>query len=309
LARLLHKTALMRDYLGMEPTVSDPRGAGDGEQARLAAEPSHQAALTHPAGDPPAGKVSQAPARSIASGITATLARLPGARPGQVARGISGTIGRRPGPRRAPNARGIVGAVGRQPAAAPGRPARGAAGATSRLQWLRPGRLAGGPSRLQWLRPGRLAGGPSRLRSTLPGRLAIGTARKAEGFWRRHPLEATSLTLLALGGLAYPFPFWWLDFLVWLIGAAVAAWSQLWDLRDKWAALAGPVALVIVGTAATLAFGGARVTMAGYVHEALAGSLYLIKTGSLLGVVYLAWRVRRGRRSPSVPPWLRKPPA
>jgi hypothetical protein len=112
---------------------------------------------------------------------------------------------------------------------------------------------------------------------------------------------------MALAGLAYPFPFWWLDFAVWLIGAGIALSSQLWDLRDKWTSLAGPVALVVVGTAITLAAGGTHATMAGYVHEAQAGSLYLIKGCSLAGAGYLAWRVHLGRRTPPPPPWRRPP--
>jgi hypothetical protein len=96
------------------------------------------------------------------------------------------------------------------------------------------------------------------------------------------------------------------DFAIWLIGAAIAVPSRLWDLRDKWSGLAGPVALVILGTAITLAVGGTRATMPGYVHEALAGSVYLIKVGSLAGAGYLAWRVGKGRRIPRVPPWQRQ---
>jgi hypothetical protein len=285
----------------MEPTVSDPRGTGDGERAKLAAEPGQQDALTPPAGGSAAGKDPQAPKGSVASGTTGTLARLPGARPGQVARGLAGTIGRLPGPRRALTTRGSAGTIGRLPGPQPSRPARGVADGASRLQRLLPGPVvrgvAGGASRVRGV-----AGGDSRLQRLLPARLARGIA----GLCRQHPLEATALTLLVLGGLAYPFPFWWLDFAIWLIGASVATWSQLWDLKDKWGALAGPVALVIVGTAAMLVLGGARATMTGYVHEALVGSLYLIKTGSLLGAAYLAWRVHRGPRSPSVPPWLRE---
>jgi hypothetical protein len=288
LARRLHNTALMRDYLGMEPTVSDSHGAGDGEHAQLAAEPSQQAALTPAAGESVAAKDPQAPAGSVASGITGTLARLPRARPGQVARGLAGTIGRLPGPRALTTR---AGRIGRLPAPQPGRLGRWAADGVSRLQRLLPGRLG------RWA-----ADRVSRLQRLRSGRLARGIA----GLWRQHPVEATSLTLLALAGLAYPFPFWWLDFAIWLIGAAIAAWSQTWDLKDKWAGLAGPVVLVIVGTAAMLVLGGARATMTGYVHEALTVSLYLIKTGSLLGAAYLAWRVQRGPRSPSVPPWLRE---
>jgi hypothetical protein len=139
-----------------------------------------------------------------------------------------------------------------------------------------------------------------------PGSLARSISRRAEAFWRRHPREATCLTLMALVGLAYPFPFWWLDFAIWLAAAGVALSSQLWDHRDKWTGLAGPVVLVVVGTAMGLVLGGTHTRMSAYVHETLAGSLYLIKAGSLGGAGYLAWRVRRGRRNPPVPPWRRQ---
>lgn len=123
--------------------------------------------------------------------------------------------------------------------------------------------------------------------------------------WRGQPLEATAIGLMVIAGLAYPFPLWWVCFLTWLIAAVVATWSRLWDLKDKWVGIVGQVVLVFVGTILAVAMGGTRSHLAGYVHEAQTGSLFLIKIASLLGAGYLAWRVRRGRRSPTVPPWLR----
>jgi hypothetical protein len=110
---------------------------------------------------------------------------------------------------------------------------------------------------------------------------------------------------MVIVGLAYPFPLWWVCFLIWLIAAAMASWSHLWGLKDKWIGVVGQVTLVVVGTALAVALGGTRSHLAGYVHEAQTVSLFLIKIVSLLGALYLAWRVRRGRRSPSVPPWVR----
>jgi hypothetical protein len=110
---------------------------------------------------------------------------------------------------------------------------------------------------------------------------------------------------MVIAGLAYPFPLWWVGFLIWLAGAAVAMWSRLWDLSDKWVGIVGQVAVVVIGTAIALALGGTRSHMAGYVHEAQMGSLYLIKISALVGAGYLGWRVRRGPRSPAVPPWQR----
>lgn len=110
---------------------------------------------------------------------------------------------------------------------------------------------------------------------------------------------------MVIVGLAYPFPLWWVCFLIWLIAAALATWSRLWSLKDKWAGVVGQVVLVFVGTALAVALGGARSHLSGYVHEAQTVSLFLIKIASLAGAGYLAWRVRRGHRSPSVPPWVR----
>jgi hypothetical protein len=123
--------------------------------------------------------------------------------------------------------------------------------------------------------------------------------------WRQHPVEAASVTLMVIAGLVYPFPLWWAGFLIWLLGAVVGLWSRAWDLWDKWGGIAGQVALVVIGSAIALAVGGTRSHMAGYVHETQMVSLYLIKISALLGAAYLAWRVRRGPRSPSVPPWQR----
>ena len=114
------------------------------------------------------------------------------------------------------------------------------------------------------------------------------------------------MTLIAVAGLAYPFPLWWVCFLIWLIGAAVAAWSKVWDRSDKWGGIVGQVAAIVIGNAILLAIGGTRSHMAGYVHEAQAGSLYLIKISSVLGAGYLAWRAWRGPRRPAVPPWQRQ---
>lgn len=147
--------------------------------------------------------------------------------------------------------------------------------------------------------------GSSALRRVLPGLAARGIARKAAAAWRVQPLEATAITLMVIVGLAYPFPVWWVCFLVWLVAAAVAMWSRLWDLKDKWVGVVGQVVLVFVGTVLAVALGGNHSKLAGYVHEAQTVSLFLIKIASLLGAGFLAWRVRRGRRSPSVPPWVR----
>jgi hypothetical protein len=123
--------------------------------------------------------------------------------------------------------------------------------------------------------------------------------------WRQHRLESTCVVLMAICGLLYPFPIWVFGFLIWLIGAATAVSSRLWTLPDKWIGLVGPVALVVIGTATLLSFGGTRSTGRLYVHEALADSMVLIKIGSLVGAAFLAWRIFQGHRAPAVPSWRR----
>jgi hypothetical protein len=114
---------------------------------------------------------------------------------------------------------------------------------------------------------------------------------------REHPLEAAAVVLLGLGGAAYP-P-------VWLLGAGIAAASRVWDYRDKWIGLAGPVVLLVVGTVAGIALGSQHSTFSSYWHEGWLYADVLSRVGSLLGAAYLGWRMGRGRREPPVPPWSR----
>ena len=123
------------------------------------------------------------------------------------------------------------------------------------------------------------------------GRLARTVLARA----RRRPLEAIAVLLLSLGGLIYP-P-------VWLLGAAVALVSRVWDFRDKWIGLAVPVFLVIVGMVADVSLGGTRSGLSGYAREAWMFGGHISRVAAVLGAVYLAWRAERGRRSPPVPPW------
>jgi len=81
--------------------------------------------------------------------------------------------------------------------------------------------------------------------------------------------------------------------------------SKLWSPWDKWTGLLGPVVLVIAGTSAGLALGGKRHSLDAYVHEVLADSRFMIHIAALLGAGYLAWRIYRGQRAPTVPPWNR----
>jgi hypothetical protein len=139
-----------------------------------------------------------------------------------------------------------------------------------------------------------------------PGDVTREIARRAADVGRHHRLETASVVLMVVAGLLYPFPVWLVGFLIWLVGVGLAMMSTVWSLPDKWAGIVGPPALVIIGTATAISVGGKLATWPDYVHEVLTDSRYLIQVGALLGAGYLAWRLQRGRRSPMVPPWLRR---
>lgn len=142
-----------------------------------------------------------------------------------------------------------------------------------------------------------------------PGWIAGGAAALARGaarLWQRHPLEATVVLALAVGGLILPSSAWPAGLALWLLGAAAGLLSRLWSSRDKWIGLLGPVLLLIVGTGIVLTAGGRHRQPADYGHEALAGASILIRLGLVLGAGYLAWRTQRGSPPPPVPPWNRR---
>ncbi len=113
---------------------------------------------------------------------------------------------------------------------------------------------------------------------------------------RKHPLEAVAVVLLGLGGLILPFPFW-------LIGGLVALRSRRWDARDKWMALAGPplftlaVLLIRAGTSPGNFFSD--------FYRARHDVGLSIRAGCVLCASYLIWRLRRGPRLRTLPPWQR----
>jgi hypothetical protein len=145
-----------------------------------------------------------------------------------------------------------------------------------------------------------------RLRARGLGAAAGVLARRAADLGRRQPLEGAAVVLLAMGGLLYPFAAArLLGVVLWLLGILLAALSRLWDARDKWVGVGGPVVLVIFGTAVLIAIGARHVSAGAYVHEAQSDAADLMLAGAVLGAGYLAWRVHRGRRAPAVPPWLR----
>jgi hypothetical protein len=114
---------------------------------------------------------------------------------------------------------------------------------------------------------------------------------------RKHPLEAVSVILLGVGGLILPFPFW-------LIGGLVALRSRRWDARDKWISLAGPplvtfaVLLIRAGTSPGNFFSA-------FYHASQHDVGLSIRAGCVLCAGYLVWRLRRGPRIRTLPPWQR----
>lgn len=126
--------------------------------------------------------------------------------------------------------------------------------------------------------------------------LASVASRALDGS-RRFPMEATAVILLGLGGVIYP-P-------VWVLGACLALASKVWDYRDKWAGLAGPVVLTIIGTAACLALGTSRSGFGQYLHQTWVYLNIWSRVGAAAGTWYLVWRLAHERHDPDTPPWSR----
>jgi hypothetical protein len=119
---------------------------------------------------------------------------------------------------------------------------------------------------------------------------------RAVGSWyRRTPLEATAVTLLGLGVIFPP---------IWLLGAALALPSRFWDYLDKWAGLALPLVITIIGIAVGIVTSG-HVSMGHSMHEAWVYGVVASRIAALLSGCFLGWRTARGRRPPTVPPWNR----
>lgn len=157
------------------------------------------------------------------------------------------------------------------------------------------GRLAGGHHPKV---PEPRRSGPQRL-MTGPGRVALGRAWQlgdsAGVLARRHPLEIAAVLLLGVGGAIFP-P-------VWLLGVPLAMMSRVWDLRDKWIGVAGPVLAVIFGTVATLIMGGQQEPMIKYATEAWVWAGRIERVAAAVGAAYLLWRIFRGPRELKQPPW------
>lgn len=115
---------------------------------------------------------------------------------------------------------------------------------------------------------------------------------------RKHPLEAVATVLLGVGGLILPFPPFW------LIGGLVALRSRRWDARDKWIALTGPglVTLAVLIIRAATSPGN---FFPAFYHAAQNDGGASIRAGCVLCAAYLVWRLRRGPRLRTLPPWQR----
>ena len=115
---------------------------------------------------------------------------------------------------------------------------------------------------------------------------------------RSHPLETVVVVLFGVGGLIIP--------LIWLAGGLVAVASRVWDARDKWLALLGtPLFMFAALIVAGVLVGGRHGFFGEFIHAFDAYREYLLRAGSVLTAVYLAWRIRQGPRMRSLPPWQR----
>ncbi len=176
--------------------------------------------------------------------------------------------------------------------------------------WLRPGRPTPAPA------PGEAAplsivpgmsesGEPEDHPAAGPRSLAgwrspvVAILAEAWALARKHPLEAVAVVLLGLGGLILPWPF-----PVWLIGGLVAVRSRVWDARDKWVALAGPL-LVTFAVLLIRAVTSQDNFFSAFYHAARNDGRLSIRVGCVLCAGYLIWRVRRGPRLRTLPPWQR----
>jgi|HubBroStandDraft_1064217.scaffolds.fasta_scaffold04950_5 hypothetical protein len=125
-----------------------------------------------------------------------------------------------------------------------------------------------------------------------------GAATWVTAIVRRNPLEAIAVALLGVGGAVYP-P-------IWLIGVVLVLPSRKWSIRDKSIGIMVPILLVIVGTVLILVLGGQQNSLSSYAYEAWLGAERLSRAAVLGGGLYLFWALRRGRRKPKDPPWLRR---
>lgn len=146
------------------------------------------------------------------------------------------------------------------------------------------------------------AGAIGRLIGQVPGIRGVDGAEtftaSAGRLARDNILEAVAILLLGLGGLILPFPFW-------PIGAVVALFSRLWDIKDKTLAITGPLLVTLALSVIAAPFvGGSGTVIVVYFHAVHVSFGLLVRVGSVITAAYLAWRVSKGPRV-KVPPWRR----
>jgi hypothetical protein len=168
--------------------------------------------------------------------------------------------------------------------------------------WLRPVRPPPGETKPLSIVPGMIQSDDT-AEPPLPRRRTPVEVRLGE-VWalaRKHPLEAVSIALLGVGGLMFPFPF---PFPFWLIGGIIALKSRRWDARDKWVALVGPplITFAVLLIRAATSQGN---FFSPFYHAAQNDGALSIRAGCVLCAGYLIWRLRRGPRLRTLPPWQR----
>jgi hypothetical protein len=135
--------------------------------------------------------------------------------------------------------------------------------------------------------PGKRPGSGTETFSSSAGQLARDNVR-----------ETVAILLLGLGGLILPFPFL-------PLGAIVAMFSRIWDIKDKSLAIAGPLLVTLLASTIVAVFvGGSGNVIVAYFHAVHVSFGLLVRVGSVLTAAYLAWRVSKGPRV-KAPPWQR----
>ena len=187
-------------------------------------------------------------------------------------------------------------------ASALGQPANGvtpaAAGAHRKEGTIPPG---AGPAEEE---TSALSRGTRALRGagTTLGNGAVDLGFDAADLARQHKLETAAVLLLGVSAFVFVFPFW---LVLALLGGVVAIWSNIWNARDKWIGLTGPLLIALAGTIVSALIIGGRGHFFGSYPDAFRLYVgYYYRAGSLLCAVYLALQARRGPQR-RLPPWKR----
>jgi len=288
---------------------------GQGPQGRAGRGPGTAAGQVpeNTTGQAPEGTAGQAPQGGTGQAPEGTGGRGPGTPagqgPGRYAHWIPGFAdSQAPGGTVAPTTNGAErqeagggpGAGGS--ASALGQPANGvtpaAAGAHRKEGTVPPG---AGPAEEE---TSALSRGTRALRgagATL-GSGAVDLGFDAADLARQHKLETAAVLLLGVSAFVFVFPFW---LVLALLGGVVAIWSNIWNARDKWIGLTGPLLIALAGTIVSALIIGGRGHFFGSYPDAFRLYVgYYYRAGSLLCAIYLALQARRGPQR-RLPPWKR----